>query len=82
MHYLPGKLILLDIMHGVFNCFVHQCINTGDEKVNCTKQRFSVFGQKLLGVSVVAKLLLKNKCHNLFRFASVSIELKHDETNA
>lgn len=57
--YLPGKLILLDIKHGVFNSFVYKRIHAGDEEINCTKQRLSIFGQKLLGVSIVAKLILK-----------------------
>lgn len=61
VQYLPGKFILFDIKHGIFDCFVHECVNTGDEKVDCTQQRLSIFGQKLLGVCVVTKLLLKNK---------------------
>ena len=59
--YLPGKFILLDINQGVFDCFVHECVHAGDEKVDGTQQRLSIFGQKLLGVSVVTKLLLKKR---------------------
>lgn len=61
VYYLPGKLILLDIKHGVFNCFVHKRIHAGDEEINCTKQRLTIFGQKLLGVSIVTKLILEVK---------------------
>lgn len=61
MHCLPCKFILFDIKHGVLNCFFHKCINTGDEKVDCTEQRLSIFGQKLLSVGVVTKFLLKKK---------------------
>ena len=61
MHYLPGKFILFDINHGVFDCFVHECVHTADEKVDGTQQCLSIFGQKLLGVSVVTKLLLKKR---------------------
>lgn len=60
-YYLPGKLILLNIKHGVFNCFVHKRIHTGNEEVDCAKQCLSIFGQELLGVSVVTKLILKVK---------------------
>lgn len=67
-YYQPGKFILLDIEHGVFDCFVHKSINTGDEKVDCTEQCLSIFGQKLLGVSIVTKLLLKDKCHKVLIF--------------
>lgn len=66
LRYLPGKLILFDIKHGVFNCFVHKCINTGDEKIDCTQQCLSIFSQKFLGVSVVTKLLLKNKYRQIW----------------
>lgn len=61
MYYLPCKLILFDINHGVFDCFVHKCVYTGDEKVDSTQQCLSIFGQKLLGVSIVTKLLLNNR---------------------
>lgn len=60
-HYIPGKFILFDINQGVFNGFVHECVHTGDEKVDGAQQCLSVFGQKLLGLSVVTKLLLKNR---------------------
>lgn len=60
-HHLPGNFILFDIKHGIFDCFVHECVNTGDEKGDCSKQCLSIFGQKLLGVSIVTKLLLKEK---------------------
>lgn len=60
-YYLPGKFILLDIKHCVFDRFVHECLNAADEEVDCTQQCLSIFGQKLLGVSIVTKLLLKNK---------------------
>lgn len=58
---------MFDIEHGVFDCFVHECVNTGDEKVDCTQQCLSIFGQKLLGVSVVTKFLLKSR-FNKFNF--------------
>lgn len=57
----PGKFILLDVQHGVLNGFVHERVNAGDKKVDCSKQRLSIFGQQLLGVSVVPKLLLQDK---------------------
>lgn len=59
--YLPGKLVLLDVEHGVFNRLVHKRIHAGYEELNCTKQRLSIFGQKLLGVSIVTKLILEVK---------------------
>lgn len=62
VNFIPGKLILLNIKHGVFNRFVHQRVHAGDEVVDCTEQRLSIFGQELLGVSIVAKLILKAKC--------------------
>lgn len=43
-YYLPGKFILLDIKHCVFDRFVHECLNTADEEVDCTQQCLSVFG--------------------------------------
>lgn len=61
VYHLPGNLILLDIKHGVFNRFVHKRIHAGDEEINCAKQRLSIFGQKLLGVSIVTKLILEAK---------------------
>lgn len=64
LNVIPGKLILLNIKHGVFNRFVHQGVHAGDEVVDCPKQRLSIFGQELLGVSIVAKLILKAKCDN------------------
>lgn len=75
MHCLPGKFILLDVQHGVFNCFVHKSINTGDEKVDCTKQCLSVLGQKLLGVSVVTKLLLKGQMSQNFNHLAEILNL-------
>lgn len=63
IHYLPGSFILFDVEHGVFNCFVHECVDTGDEKVDCTEQCLPIFGQKLLSVSIVTKLFLKVKCN-------------------
>lgn len=62
---LPGKLILLDVKHGVFNRFVHERVHAGDEENNRTKQRLSIFGQKLLGVSIVTKLILGVKLEYL-----------------
>lgn len=56
---LPCSFILFDIDHGVFDCFVHERVHTGDEEVDGSQQRLSVFGQQLLGFSVVSKLLLK-----------------------
>lgn len=61
LHYLPGKFILFDINQGVFDCFVHECVHAADEKVDGAQQRLPIFGQKLLGVSVVTKLLLKKQ---------------------
>lgn len=61
VYFIPGKLILLNIKHGVFNRFVHQRVHAGDEEVDGTEQRLSIFGQELLGVSIVAKLILKAK---------------------
>lgn len=62
VNVIPGKLILLNIKHGVFNRLVHQRVHAGDEEVDSTQQRLSIFGQELLGVSIVAKLILKAKC--------------------
>lgn len=59
MGTLPCSFILFDIDHGVFDCFVHERVHTGDEEVDGSQQRLSVFGQQLLGFSVVSKLLLK-----------------------
>lgn len=61
VNFVPGKLILLNIKHGVFNRFVHQRVHAGDEVGDRTEQRLSIFGQELLGVSIVAKLILKAK---------------------
>jgi len=62
MHYdLPGKFVLFDINQSILNRFVHERVHTGDEKVDGAQQRVSVFGQTLLGFSVVTELLLKNR---------------------
>lgn len=61
MSNAPGSFILLDVEQGVLDRFVHQRVHTGDEEVDCAQQRFPIFGQKLLSVSVVTKLLLKNQ---------------------
>lgn len=78
VYHLPGKLILLDIKHGVFNRFVHKRSHAGDEEINRTKQRRSIFGQKLLGVSVVTKLILGVKLEHLHMQASVQTHANTD----
>ena len=57
---LPGYFILFDRNHGVIDCFVHECVHTGDEEGDGTQQGLSIFGQKLLGFSIETKLLLKD----------------------
>lgn len=34
---LPGSFILFDVNHSVLNCFVHQCVHTGNEEVDSSQ---------------------------------------------
>lgn len=70
LYALPGYFILFNINHGVFDCLVHKRVHTGDEEVDGTQQCLSIFGQKLLGVSIVTKLLLKKTIKHKYRSIS------------
>lgn len=59
MASLPSILIQLDGHERVLHGLVHQGVNAGHKEVDGAQQGFAILAEQLLGLSIVAKLVLR-----------------------
>lgn len=56
---IPCIFVLLNRHQSIFHCFVDQCVDTGYEEVDGTKQSLAILTQQLLCFCIIPKLILQ-----------------------